>query len=136
MQVIEPLAEKTCGRGCVILVEEEPGDNILLVSPERNSKANYWLKTERTARRQLERRHALFGEYLRSLYFLNVPINVHLITCLRPWSRSSASALLDLHNSSDDTKAEFNNRPLALRGHVTNASFNPIQTGLFWSICD
>ena len=43
-------------------------------------------------------------------------------------SAEAGNTLGDLHNSSYDTKAEFNNcfiinRPLALRGHVTNASF-------------
>ena len=38
---------------------------------------------------------------------------------------SKANTLLDLHNSSDDTQPHLKivNRPLAPRGHVTNASF-------------
>ena len=66
LQVNAPLTEKTWGRGWVVLVVETKMADILLVSRVRTRRNN------RTARRQLEGRHLLFGESLRSWTTLNV----------------------------------------------------------------
>ena len=79
LQITEPLTEKTWGRGCVILVEIPTSGTFHSVHQEEMGELSA-KHIARTARRQLEGRHLLFGEYLRSwttLYLLNLPINVH-----------------------------------------------------------
>ena len=78
LQIIEPLIEKTWGRGWIVLVIRTKMVDFSLVSPARNRQNILAKNIARTARSKLEGQNLLFGEYLRSwttLYLLNLPIN-------------------------------------------------------------
>ena len=78
LQTIEPLTEKTWGRGWVVLIERTKwltfGETPCSFHGEILSKI-----IPRTARRQLDGRHLLFRVYLQTwtdLYLLNLPIKM------------------------------------------------------------
>ena len=71
LQVNEPLTEKTWGRSWVVLVVKTKMADISFVLRVRTRRSNS-KNNARTARRQLEGRHLLFGKFLRSWTTLNV----------------------------------------------------------------
>ena len=74
LQIIEPLTEKTLRRGWVVF-EVSNGGTLYSFHGKLLSK-----NITRTARRQLDRRHLLFGVYLQNwtaLYLLNFLIKMH-----------------------------------------------------------
>ena len=79
-KIIELLKETTWGRGWVVLVVTTKWQHISLVSRVSSVGEPLAKNIVRTARRQLDGRHLLFGEYFHTwttLYVLNLPINMH-----------------------------------------------------------
>ena len=80
LQIIEPLTKKTLGQGWVVLVVNTKNSGTFHSFHQEGICVLLVKNRARAARKQLERWHLLFGEYLRSwttLYLLNLPINVH-----------------------------------------------------------
>ena len=84
LQITESLTEKTWRRGWVVIVamvacENKNGGTFQSFHQQQEIGELLAKNIARTARRQLEGRHLLFGEYLRNwttLYSLNLPIKV------------------------------------------------------------
>ena len=78
LQIIEPFNEKTWRRVWFVF-EVSKGGTLYSLHSKLLSKNKH---CKRTARRQLDRRHLLFGLYLQTwtaLYLLNFPIKMHSI---------------------------------------------------------